>query len=384
MPCKIPSVPDTPPHAIDPYDILSLPPTASASEIKTAYKRLALLHHPGKSLPIISASPLIDHYQFTHPDKVPHSQRDQAHTDFQNLAFAYAILSDERRRNRYDTTGNTSESLDIDDSDFDWTSFFRTQYADVVTGAKLDGFKSEYQNSEEETGDVLTAYKTHKGKMNAIYSRVMMSNPLEDEDRFREIIDGAIAKGEVEAYAAYTNESGKSKEARMKNARREGVEAQAYAKKLGVHDKLFDTGPKKSKKGASAAGDADLAALIQQRGKDRTESFLDNLEQKYSKGTRGKKRAAVDEPSEEAFERMAKRGKKRKEVEAVEVDDDEGEEVVDLSGEEEEEEEEEEKDDDDEDLEEEQQKQKQKARRTRQTKKARDRPKKARAQRRHK
>ncbi|KAL9119588.1 MAG: hypothetical protein Q9187_003857 [Circinaria calcarea] len=362
MPRKVPSIPDTPPHAIDPYDILSLPATASASEIKTAYKRLALLHHP---------------------DKAPPSQRDQAHTDFQNLAFAYAILSDERRRNRYDATGNTSESLDIDDSDFDWTSFFRTQYADVVTGAKLDDFKSEYQNSEEETRDVLTAYRSHKGKMNAIYSRVMMSNPLEDEDRFRAIIDGAIAKGEVEAYAAYTNESAKSRGARMKNARREGVEAQAYAKKLGVHDKLFDTGPKKSKKGGSAAGEADLAALIQQRGQGRTESFLDNLEKKYSKDTRGKKRAAAEEPSEEAFERMAKRGKKRKEVEAVEAVevDDEGEEVVNLSEEEEEEEEQEEGEEEEE--EEEEEAPKQKPRRTRQTKKARDRPKRARAQGRH-
>ena len=54
MPSKLPSVPDTPPHAIDPYEVLSLPTTASASEIKSAYKKLALLHHPGKPLLLIS------------------------------------------------------------------------------------------------------------------------------------------------------------------------------------------------------------------------------------------------------------------------------------------------------------------------------------------
>lgn len=242
----------------------------------------------------------------------------------------------------------------------------------MVTGAKLDGFKAEYQNSEEETRDVLNAYKSQKGKMNAIYARVMMSNPLEDEDRFRAIIDRAIENGEVEAYKAYTDESSKSKEARMKNAGREGAEADAYAQKLGVHDKLFGPGPKNGKKNSKKAGSGedDLAALFQQRGKGRTENFLDNLEKKYSKDTGRKKRGAVDEPSEEAFERMAKRGKRRKEVEeAVEVDD-EGEEVVDLSGDEEEEEEEEVK---------EEELPKAKKRRTRQTKKTKGRVKKAKA-----
>ena len=216
--------------------------------------------------------------------------------------------------------------------------------------------------------DVLNAYRMTKGKMNAIYARVMMSDPLEDEERFRAILDGAIEKGEVEAYKAYTDESSKSKESRMKNARREGAEAHSYAKKLGVHDKLFGPGQKNGKKAGS--GEDDLAALIQQRGKGRTENFLDNLEKKYSKPAGKKKRGAADEPSEEAFERMAKRGKKRKEVEeAVEVDE-EGEEVVDLSGEEEVEEEEEE---------EEEERPRAKKRRTRQTKKARGRAKKSKA-----
>lgn len=36
-----------PPTTIDPYKVLELDTTASASEVKSAYKKLALRHHPG-------------------------------------------------------------------------------------------------------------------------------------------------------------------------------------------------------------------------------------------------------------------------------------------------------------------------------------------------
>ena len=38
---------DTPPNEIDPYGTLDIPVTASSAEVKTAYKKLALRHHPG-------------------------------------------------------------------------------------------------------------------------------------------------------------------------------------------------------------------------------------------------------------------------------------------------------------------------------------------------
>ena len=83
-------------------------------------------------------------------DKATPDNKDAANKKFQEIAFAYAILSDERRRKRYDTTGNTSESLDLDDDDFNWTDFFREQYASVVTAEALDGIRKDYQGSDEE------------------------------------------------------------------------------------------------------------------------------------------------------------------------------------------------------------------------------------------
>jgi DnaJ family protein C protein 9 len=158
--------------------------------------------------------------------------------------------------------------------------------------------------------------------MGKIYATVMLSNPLEDEDRFRKIIDEAIASGDVEGYKAYVNETQASKDRRMKNAEREGAEAMAYAEELGVAEKLFGS---KAKGKAKPNGDDALMALIQKRQKDRG-SFLDDLEAKYapkakSKAKKGKKRASseeeddeedVDEPSEEAFQAAAARLKNGK------------------------------------------------------------------------
>jgi DnaJ family protein C protein 9 len=147
----------------------------------------------------------------------------------------------------------------------------------------------------------------------------MLSNCLEDEDRFRGYIDEAIEKGDVKAFKAYTNESEKTKAARMKAARDEGEEAEEYAKELGVHDKMFG-------KGGKSNGEDALKALILKKNAVQGASLMDRLEAKYgggsqksTKGKRGKKRNSEEldegEPSEEAFQAAAKRLKKGKENE---------------------------------------------------------------------
>lgn len=115
----------SPPTDIDPYAVLSVPRTSTTPEIRTAYRRLALS---------------------IHPDKVPASERASAHIKFQQLAFAYAVLSDEARRARYDATGSTSESAFGGDGEaFDWKAFFRQQVKDLVSPEAVEKFKMEYQ-----------------------------------------------------------------------------------------------------------------------------------------------------------------------------------------------------------------------------------------------
>ncbi|MCJ1253378.1 hypothetical protein MMC24_001189 [Lignoscripta atroalba] len=314
MPSKTEDLAEEPPTNINPYSVLELDPNSNPSDIKTAYKKLALKHHP---------------------DKAPPSARPAAHTKFQEIAFAYAILSDPRRRKRYDTTGNASESLSLsaDDDSFNWTDFFRAQYADIITAATLNDLKSTYQGSDDEVRDVLAAYKAGKGELRHVFSEVMLSNPLDDEDRFRSIIDTAISNGEVKPYDAYVKEPASAREKRHAAARKEAVEAEEYAKELGVHEQLFGDGNGNGKGDKSSGGgkkggknntnkskkddEAALAALIQQRSQSRAATFLDDLEAKYAKPkNRGKKRAVEEDdeegPSEEAFQKMADRTKKHK------------------------------------------------------------------------
>lgn len=247
-------------------------------------------------------------------DKVAEDQKQKAHETFQSIAFAYAVLSDPARRKRYDETGSTSESI-VDSEGFSWSDFYREQYRDTVSADAIEKFAKKYKGSDEEKDDLLAAYEQHKGKMDRIYETVMLSDVLEDDERFRAIIDEAIAQKDAPAFKAYTHESKKSREARVKAARDEGTEAEEYAKELGVHDKLFGKKSKKEGKGKKGSSEDDLAALIRRNQQGRS-SFLDDLEAKYAPSSKkGKKRASPDdEPSEEAFQAAAarlKRGRKK-------------------------------------------------------------------------
>jgi DnaJ family protein C protein 9 len=109
---------------LDPYEILAISSTATAAEIRSAYRKLALQRHP---------------------DKAPESTRAAAHTAFQELAFAYGILSDPGRRARYDATGSTAD-VGTEDGEFDWKEFFAAQF-EAVSKEALEEFKSGYQGS---------------------------------------------------------------------------------------------------------------------------------------------------------------------------------------------------------------------------------------------
>lgn len=234
------------------------------------------------------------------------------------------MLSDPKRRSRYDRTGRTDEaivSLD-DDGDFDWSDFYRAQFEDVISESAIDAFRAEYQGSAEEREHLLAAYEATAGDMERVYEEVMLSDPLVDEERFRGIIDGAIDTGEIEAHAAYTGESKAKRKRRMEKARGEAEEARELARELGVEEKLFgksggENGAKgkgKGKKGGKKEGGEDaLAALIQQRQKDRARNFLDDLEEKYApKPGKKRKGGLAEEPPEGAFQKNAAKGKRSK------------------------------------------------------------------------
>ncbi|TKA77948.1 hypothetical protein B0A49_03627 [Cryomyces minteri] len=298
---------EDPPNEINPYEVLGLERSATQDQVKTAYRKAALKWHP---------------------DKVSTDKKEEAHSHFQSIAFAYAILSDSHRRARYDTTGRTEESLDTDDGTFDWTSFYREQYADIVNAANISALAEKYKGSDEEKEDVLEAYTKGKGNMDVVYEEVMLSNVEVDDDRFRSLIDAAISSGEVESYKKYTHETKASRKTRLNGGGKEAEEAMQHAKDIGIYDKVFGAESAANEEDGDVAANSKgkgkrrtkldsenaLAALIQRRQKNRGEDFLANLEAKYapnSKRAKGKKRARdvedkdeerdMGEPPEEAF-----------------------------------------------------------------------------------
>lgn len=68
-------------YSLNHYQILGVPPTASAMEIKQAWKGLVLRYHP---------------------DKVAEAERDGAQEHFIQISTAYEALSDPQKRSQYD------------------------------------------------------------------------------------------------------------------------------------------------------------------------------------------------------------------------------------------------------------------------------------------
>eukprot|EP01017_Pseudomicrothorax_dubius_P035733 TRINITY_DN5050_c0_g2_i1.p1 TRINITY_DN5050_c0_g2~~TRINITY_DN5050_c0_g2_i1.p1 ORF type:complete len:466 (+),score=142.45 TRINITY_DN5050_c0_g2_i1:345-1742(+) len=76
----------------DYYKILGVEKSASLDEVKRAYKKLALKHHP---------------------DKNPPEMREEAEKKFKEVAEAYAVLSDDQKRRRYDSGMDDLDGPDL-------------------------------------------------------------------------------------------------------------------------------------------------------------------------------------------------------------------------------------------------------------------------------
>ncbi|SPO30996.1 related to DnaJ protein [Ustilago trichophora] len=296
---------------VDLYGTLGVTKESTQEEIKKAYKKLALKFHPDKVLSNSASAGAQDAIQ-----------------QFQKIGFAYAVLSDDVRRRKFDNTGSTKElMIGEGDEDFDWNEYFKELWTGEVSRQTLDEFKTKYQNSAEEKQDILDAYNETEGDLAAIFEHVPCCEFLADETRFIAIIDAAIKHGELNETAQWKR--GKKDEAGRKalrqKAKGEAEEAEKLAKELGVWDDLFGSGKGKGKpsKGAkSAAADtkakgegsrskskaddgdgeddlAGLAALIQRKNQNRVSQFDDMIAKLEAKAGVKEKR-----PSDEEFDRI--------------------------------------------------------------------------------
>ncbi|KAL1405788.1 hypothetical protein Q8F55_007464 [Vanrija albida] len=276
------------------YTTLGVKRESASDEIRKAYRKAALLCHPDK-----------------HSHK---SEKEQAAASvkFQRIGFSWAVLSDEKRRKRYDATGRTDELQFGDAEEAGWDAYFDDLF-ERVDRKMLDDDKEKYQGSEDELEDLRDAYIKGKGDLVVIMSRVPHSAWV-DEKRFVVAIEAEITAGNLERTAKWTSTSTdeRASEGRRKNEEKSAKAAEKRAKELGVHDEFYGSGKKGKRNGEKKKeepAENGLAALIRARQGMRTVG-IQSLEAKYrqieedAKARNKKRKGKVEDPpdlDDEAF-----------------------------------------------------------------------------------
>ena len=312
-------------ESVDLYAVLALKSDATLENIKKAYRRCALIYHPDKH----ASSPAAD--------------KADASEKFQQIGFAYAVLSDEKRKAKYDRTGKTDEGFEMEAGEDGWETYFEQMF-DRVTRGKLDEMKKEYQGelwcilhsegaefyvyfhseSPEEIEDIKNAFVETDGSIEKIMTYIPHSTH-DDEARFIVLITDLVAKGELPHLPAWeiSVKDERSRLVRKKQGEKEAKEAEKLAKELGVWDEFYGSGKEGARKGKgkSKREDAEeedhsaLQALILKRRKN-MDGFFDSLASKYAepepkgkgkgkgkKKARGEAEAEAGEPSPKKLKR---------------------------------------------------------------------------------
>ena len=116
----------------DYYEVLGVQKNASKEEIKNAYRKLALQYHPDRN-------------------KEP-----SAEEKFKELSEAYAVLSDDEKRKRYDTYGHVGAEEAFRGSEANFEEIFR----DAGFGGIRDIFDQIFGRAEEEAFSATTSSAT--------------------------------------------------------------------------------------------------------------------------------------------------------------------------------------------------------------------------------
>ena len=173
------------------YEVLDVEKTASKQEIKKAYYKKSLRYHP---------------------DKVKEEDKESSIKIFQTLSKVYEILSDSERRACYDESGEIDD--EVIPQNRDWETYWRVLFK-KITEEDIDQFSKEFKGSEEEQLSLKKNYLEHEGDMDLIIETTLCGS-YDDEDRYREIIQASIDKGELPAYKNFTHEPKSKKDKRKR------------------------------------------------------------------------------------------------------------------------------------------------------------------------
>lgn len=176
---------------VDFYTLLGVSRTATITQIRSAYRRLAVA---------------------VHPDRAARDDVAAATAAFQRLQRIYDTLRDADARALYDATGRVAadgEDLDGlfgggDGAPADLYAFFRSRAAEV-TAESIAAYEVSYVGSEEEAADVAAHFTRRRGAVADIIEYIPFGEES-DLGRYVASIDEALADGSLVdtdgAYAA--------------------------------------------------------------------------------------------------------------------------------------------------------------------------------------
>lgn len=232
------------------YEVLSVNKNASEIEIKKSYHKLSLK---------------------IHPDRVDEKGKFDATKKFQVLSKVYFILSNKEKKAVYDETGGVDNDTFSDDRN--WNEYWRLLFP-KITVAAIENFLKKYKGSDEEVEDLKTNYLRFEGDLD-LMQEYMIGYEIQEEDRYKGILQSLIASKDVQAFPKFTKETLAKSTKRKKKLKSEAKEAENMRKELGLDND----------------GDGALKNAIAKRQAVRQNNFdslISSLEEKYSK-PKGKK-----------------------------------------------------------------------------------------------
>lgn len=243
---------------LDPYETLNVPKDATEEVIKKSYRKLCLKHHPDK---LVNKS---------------EEEISQSKQEFERVQFAHLILSDEKKRKRYDQTGSLE---DVGDGEFDWFEYFTNIKAEI-TEESIAKDKQDYQGSSDEEEDIIEAWLETNGDFLKLFEIIPHTEiTKEDEARLFLKITVLIEEGVIDTTRDWEVYKKKRKQLfgkLLRSVKDESREAEELRKQI-LANKKVET-------------EDELRQLIQKKNAGRIDDLIANLEAKYGgKNTKGTK-----------------------------------------------------------------------------------------------
>ncbi|VDO04569.1 unnamed protein product [Rodentolepis nana] len=189
------------------YELLGCERKSTESEIKRAFYKSSLKHHPDRHI---------------------ETKKALATERFQVISHAFAILSDKESRVLYDESGVIGDAYS-EKSFEDWRDYFNHIFP-KFTEQDIAEAKKKFVGSKGEKIEIAKAYERYKGDMDKIMETVVFAEVFE-EDRIRSIIQELIDKREVQPYDAFIKEPAKKRAQRLKRAQKEAAAFERMSKR---------------------------------------------------------------------------------------------------------------------------------------------------------